>query len=85
MSDLISRKDAIEALCQAGCGSGHCGVSCDDVKAIEQLPSAQPERKKGHWIDEETNYSCSECHRGCWVNSDYCPWCGARMMKGEEG
>ena len=35
--------------------------------------------KKGHWIDEKTNYLCSECHRGCWVNSDYCPWCGADM------
>lgn len=39
----------------------------------------KPERKKGHWIDEETNYLCSECHRGCWINSDYCPWCGAEM------
>lgn len=39
--------------------------------------------KTGHWIDEETNYLCSKCHRGCWVNSDYCPWCGADM-RGEE-
>lgn len=40
--DLISRQAAIDALCKVGCGSGHCGISCDDVKAIEQLPSAQP-------------------------------------------
>ena len=45
MSDLISRQAAIDALCKAGCESGYCGISCDDVKAIEQLPSAQP-----HWI-----------------------------------
>lgn len=43
MSDLISPDAAIDALCKVGCGSGHCGISCDDVKAIEQLPSTQPE------------------------------------------
>ena len=47
MHDLISRQAAIDALCKAGCGSGYCGISCDDVKAIEQLPSAQPEQR---WI-----------------------------------
>ena len=43
MSDLIDRQAAIDALCKAGCGSGYCGISCDDVKAIEQLPPAQPD------------------------------------------
>ena len=43
----------------------------------DMLESAQP--PKGHWIDEGTNYLCSECHRGCWVDSNYCPWCGADM------
>ena len=42
MSDLISRQAAIDALCKVGCESGHCGISCDDVRAIEQIPSAQP-------------------------------------------
>lgn len=45
--DTISRQAAIDALCKVGCGSGYCGISCDDVKAIEQLPSAQPEPQ---WI-----------------------------------
>ena len=49
---------------------------------LEALPSAQ---KKGHWIDEKTSYSCSECHRGCWVNSNYCPWCGADMRGESDG
>lgn len=54
-------------------------------EAFQELPTADvPDRKVGKWIDEGTNYSCSECHRGCWVNSDYCPWCGARMSEGEE-
>ena len=49
MSDLISRQDAIEAIKKRdpGCGEDACYI-------IEQLPSAQPERKKGKWI------SCSE-------------------------
>lgn len=47
MTDYIDRQAAIDALCKAGCRSGYCGVSCDDVKAIEQLPSAQPEQR---WI-----------------------------------
>lgn len=41
--NTIDRQAAIDALCKAGCGSGYCGVSCDDVKAIEQLPPAGPE------------------------------------------
>ena len=52
------------------------------VKPLNREVEAEP--KTGHWIDEETNYLCSKCHRGCWVNSDYCPWCGADM-RGEEG
>ena len=42
-NDTISRQAAIDALCKAGCNSDYCGVSCDDVRAIEALPSAQPE------------------------------------------
>ena len=41
--DSIDRQAAIDALCKAGCGSGYCGISCNEVKAIEQLPSTQPE------------------------------------------
>ena len=51
----------------------------DVIDTIRELPTAE---RVGKWIDEGTNYSCSECHRGCWVNSDYCPWCGARMVRG---
>ena len=51
---------------------------------VEVLNMTPPAQKKGHWIDEGTNYSCSECHRGCWVNSNYCPWCGAQM-DGKDG
>jgi hypothetical protein len=43
MIDLIDRQAAIDALCKELCNRSHCGMSCDDVKTIEQLPSAQPE------------------------------------------
>lgn len=80
MSDLISRQAAIEAVSEACFELRGVFGRCED--ALKALPSAQ---KKGHWIDEETNYLCSECHRGCWVNSDYCPWCGADMTGEEDG
>ena len=58
-----------------------------DIKKIDEAMSmaieALQDRPQGEWIDDETNYTCSECYRGCWVNSDYCPWCGADM-RGEE-
>lgn len=70
---LIELDAALDIVCFE-CGEFQ-GISGRIIKKLEALPSAQ---KKGHWIDEGTNYSCSECHRGCWVNSNYCPWCGAR-------
>ena len=82
MDDLISRKAVIDALWhsiedEGGEFQSYAEAVISDAEdAIKSLPPAQ---KKGHWIDEGTNYLCSECHRGCWVNSDYCPWCGAYM------
>jgi len=73
--DTIYRQSTINAICNVCLDCCYEGV-CKKVSAIQQLPSAQ---KRGHWIGEETNYSCSECHRGCWINSNYCPWCGADM------
>lgn len=54
-------------------------------KYLHQLPSAQPERKKGHWIKQElapqTLLFCSLC--GCkkpqGVVGNFCPNCGADM------
>lgn len=43
MSDPIDRQAAIDAVCRAGCGSGFCGVECDEVLALRNMPPAQPE------------------------------------------
>lgn len=89
MSDLISRRDAINAI--------------DDFRqdfinhylvtlTLKNLPSLEPERKKGTWgyspTDPEDAY-CSRCGFHVYVvevNFDsyhFCPHCGAEMTRGE--
>lgn len=67
----------------------------DVVWAIEKLPSTH---RKGKWIvlDECSNEGvyCSECNKKVlkidysntmkWKNFNYCPNCGASMVRGEE-
>ncbi len=103
MSDLISRKDAIEAL---DFEIVHMMVFSNDdeknitnpfaqynkgledgIKAIRALPSAEPERKKGKWIEDETGYGYWTCSRCGFVTEasaanilyHFCPNCGARL------
>lgn len=61
-----------------------CMASLTEMKLrIEKLPSAQPERKEGRWI----NGKCSNCgeHAPYWsmastyYQSNFCPNCGAKM------
>ena len=53
MNDLVSRQ-AIDALCKAGCGCGYCGISCEDIAVIEGLPIADVrENVHGKWIKRE--------------------------------
>ena len=85
--DLIRREDAIEALREyevvesdnftrtdpvsmmAGATIANC------IEAIVELPSAEPERKKGHWVEVYGYYTpggdpvwkCSECGKGIHV------------------
>lgn len=87
MDDLISRKAAVNALCR---GEG-CGNICR--RALEDLPSVEPERKKGKWQITDAyphNIYCSECHKrfaqahwSVWEDGslprNFCPNCGAKM------
>lgn len=92
--DLINRQDAIDALCdncnnmQAVCAH----YPCRQYIAVETLPSAQPERKKGKWkrkiVDSGYNadWVCSECGdrwKYDFINFNFCPNCGADM-RGED-
>jgi ribosomal protein L32 len=57
-----------------------------DVKRkLIELPPAQPERIKGHWIkiSHANIYECSECGKSVMTNDicayDFCHGCGAKM------
>ena len=102
MSDLISRQavlDKFKSLCDV-CGEGekYDGVMCrccsldDGICIVEDMPSAEPERKHGEWIKEKENdvlCHCSTC--GYKVVSalsnlfyNFCPHCGADMRGNNE-
>lgn len=80
MDDLISRKEAIEAVCRGCSGDFYqeCQAYhgrktfCDQIKRLRAVPSAQPDYKTDHgymWI-------CPKC--GLMVHSDFesCVRCG---------
>ena len=85
MDDLISRQAVIEV------ADAVWGVTGDKNVAkvwdkIKDLPSAQPERKKGKWIDysDEGYVECPFCHSAtnCDGNKDelhFCFSCGADL------
>ena len=95
MSDLIDRRVAIENIKELF-RMGDC--FCDEYSIIgmlNQLPSAEPKRKQGEWIEAEkgikvTRYKCSECgssvmdDTGYDVSADY-PFCHCGAdMRGEQ-
>ena len=97
MSDLIRRQDAINAIGEKPVGDTDWDLGCRnqwewDTEILRTLPTAEPERNKGHWIKHENPtfgkcmkifYECSECHRGVgceyFVRRSFCPNCGADM------
>lgn len=97
MSDLISRKDAINAMMilkraddlAYGCEIPESFDSERAIEALKNLPSAEPERKKGKWIDGKPYVNshwcvCSICHETSpdgSGNYNFCPHCGADMSR----
>ena len=93
MSDLISRRSAIDALADMHCKSDEDGyvwiIRSDAWARIDALPSVTPKQKRGKWI----NGYCSECgkHAPFWAmastyyESSFCPNCGAKMDGELEG
>ena len=88
--DFISRQAALDdAHRQIWYRMNQHGMRDRIDEWLKNLPSAQPERKKGKWeiyvismIDGE-GCRCSECGQEGVPYWDFCPNCGADM-KGEE-
>ena len=84
MDDLISRQAAIDAISSMFAPTPTQKDMVEDcLEIIENLPSAQPERK-GRWIrNDNGTYSCSVCQS--WIPEQqhyyarYCLYCGADM------
>lgn len=93
MDDLISRQDAIEVVDAVWEVTGDKNVAkvWDQIK---DLPTVQPERKTGRWIDEgfyadghgAHAFRCSECggHIIEYDADPFCRWCGADMREEEQ-
>jgi len=84
-TDTIYRQAAIELAMQyCPDDDGTCSKADEDMRnlldELEELPSAQPERKKGKWI---VYYECPKCGEITKDFTEYCPFCGADM-RGEQ-
>lgn len=95
MSDLINRTDAIRVVReymmdnQISDGDYHAdGIE----RELHDLPSAEPERKTGEWVQtfngNEWYWFCSNCkeewyEEDLWMGGNsfpnFCPNCGAKM------
>lgn len=91
---MISRRVAIDAIMslvnfdtvkelRQYCDSHLAAVWSDGIRdaidAIEDVDFTQPERKTGRWIDDH----CSECGQYVFHEDvrNFCPNCGAKMLK----
>lgn len=93
MSDLIDRDALKKAIGKVyACDWDDIEKNFYFAEAVNSLPSAESERKKGKWIDTgwKIIYKCSECGnyldlsgvnagRG---DANFCPNCGAEMARG---
>ena len=99
--DLISREDAIRWVKTECNPYGKPTLDFESGKKViehlEQMPSAQPDRKHGYWVESQehvymgnsvkewTNWYCSECDAPNDNPSDFCPSCGADMRGEQDG
>ena len=100
MSDLIRRKDAIDEIREVyerefptASGAFDEFVISIIPNILRNLPSADSERKKGHWVpvtNGRGGFECDQCHNYAtsYQNGDeylsyYCPNCGAEMTRGD--
>lgn len=93
-NDLIYRQDAIDVVNKNRDSVFHDSVHYEDaVYDISNLPSAQPERKRGKWLADNRPgggfWVCSCCKFpseafAANVLYKFCPHCGADMRGGQD-
>jgi hypothetical protein len=95
MNDLISREavnglidELARAISDEKCNLQRGRKPGKIMTDILSLPSVEPERKKGKWINEQRWClpQCSVCGASCFgvhgfdaIKTPYCPTCGAEM------
>ena len=97
MSDLIRRQDALDAIQKrADIVNSVYSAFWEGLiiaySLVQEIPSAEPERKKGEWIEQDDGwdgiyYECSECREAFTLMDgtptdnlyNFCPHCGADM------
>ena len=89
MSDLIDRREAIDALGECPVGDTEWDLGCRnqwewDTEILRTLPSVEPERRKGTWVVHDyalgrERYECTECRGRCDLEYNFCPHCGMEM------
>ena len=91
MDDLISRQAAIDLMRMALEDDWEPDYATD---RINELPSAQPEQKRGRWLPDNRRdggfWVCSECKFpseafAADVLYKFCPHCGAYMRGEQDG
>ena len=84
MDDLISRQTVKEQMLKFGFSAPDMTVT----EFVEDLPSAQPERMRGKWVNYGEGECCDQCGRYPYDDgefhilgwrSNFCPHCGADM------
>ena len=85
--DLIDRQAALDAITDELMPSTPLSAVIRAKNRLKELPSAQPERKRGKWIPFDIPwYRCSECgaeRENIAFMEYFCPNCGADMRGGE--
>ena len=101
MSDLIDRQEAIDALekwLDEWTHPNAQGAIMDCIQTLNGMPSAQPQRPKGKWIEQDDGwdgvyYECSVCKEPFTLIDgtpkdnlyNFCPNCGAEMRGDADG
>lgn len=84
MNDLIRREDALDAIQKRAdiinsVPSDFWEGLIIAYSLVQEIPSAEPERKRSEWIRHENYDECSKCHCLTSIGFNYCPHCGADM------